>query len=75
MVMKIRYSKHALDRLRQRGISKKETREAVLYGQKREWQSVGETIRCTYKKKNKQLVVIYKQQKEIHTVITTYYLN
>ena len=75
MAIKIYYTKHGLARLRSRGISKKDTREAIISGQKRRWQADSESIKCEYHRKDRTLVVVYKQQKEFYTIITAYYLD
>ncbi|MDP1689133.1 MAG: DUF4258 domain-containing protein [bacterium] len=72
--MKIRYSKHALDRLKQRVISKRLITEALINGQNREILEY-EKIKCVYKFGTKKLIVIYKQDKEIYIIITSYYEN
>lgn len=70
--MKIRFSKHSLERLSKRGINKKEVIEALLKGQSRAYQQHG-TIKCVYKKSNRNLVIIYYQNKEQFKIVTAYY--
>ena len=71
--MKIRYSKHALERLKQRGIAKKEAEEALVNGQQRVLQEHG-TIECIYTKRGEKLVVVYNQDKDKYKIVTAYYL-
>jgi len=61
--MNIRYSRHALERLKQRGIIKKEIEEALVNGQQRVLQEHG-TIECIHTKRGKKLVVVYNQDKD-----------
>ena len=69
--MKIRYTAHAKERLRERGIKKSEIEEAVINGQKREVQSNG-SILCKYTKGGKELILIYWQEKDKYKIITAY---
>lgn len=71
--MQISYSKHALERLRNRNILRKEVEEALIKGQTRKIQSSG-TIKCEYNKSGKKLVVIYEQRKDKFKIITAYKL-
>ena len=68
MAIKIYYTKDGLARLRGRGISKKDVREAIISGQRRRLQADRESIKCEYYRKDKTLVVVYKQQKEFYTI-------
>jgi hypothetical protein len=70
--MKIRYIRHAIEQIRERGISKRDIEEAVMKGQER-YVQVNGRIKCIYKKKNKTLIVIYKQDKENYKIITAFH--
>ena len=70
--MKISYSKHARARIKQRGISELEIKNALIRGQKRQWQSYSNTVKSIYTKGGKSLTVIYEQKKERFTIITAY---
>ena len=72
--MKVRYSKHARERLRSRGISRREVEEALMGAQRRSLQGHG-TIKCVYTKKDFKLVVVYQQQKENYLIVSAYYEN
>jgi len=72
--MKIKFTRHALDRIRSRGITKREAKEAVLNGQTWDLQVHG-TIRRAYKSNGHTLVVIYEQLKDHFNIITAYYEN
>jgi len=72
--MKVKYSRHALQRLRKRGISRREVEEALVSGQRRNPQEHG-TIKCVYTKKDYKLVIIYHQQKEKYLIVSAYYEN
>ncbi|MEK7147034.1 MAG: DUF4258 domain-containing protein [Patescibacteria group bacterium] len=69
--MKIRYSKHAIERMKERGISRNGIKEILLKGQKRGFQSDG-SIKCVYSKKAEKITVIYYQEKENFKIITAY---
>ena len=71
--MKIRYSRHALERLKQRSITKKEIEEALVNGQQRTLQEHG-TIECIHTRQGKKLVIVYYQDKEKYKIVTAYYL-
>ena len=66
-----KYSKHALDRMFQRGITKEETKEAILKAQTRKPQSDG-TIKAIYKKNRKVLVVIYTTEGSNVKIVSTF---
>ena len=70
--MEIGYTRHALRRCRRRKISSELVEEAIIRGQERKYQGYG-IIKCTYRKDNKKLVVVYKQNREKYKIITTYY--
>lgn len=72
-MIRLSYSKHALDRLRKRGISKKLVHEAIEKGQERKIQLNLETVKCVYAKNGKKLVVIYIQNKENFKIVTAYH--
>ena len=72
--MKVKYSKHARERLRNRGILRREVEDVLMNGQRRSFQEHG-TIKCVYTKKNSKLVVIYHQQKEKYLIVSAYYEN
>ena len=55
-----------------RGISEGDIKEAIVKGQRR-WLQSRDTVKCIYTKNGKELVVIYKQNRENYKVITTYY--
>jgi hypothetical protein len=69
--MFVRYSKHAKDRLKARGISKKDVHEALIHGQRRFIQA-DRTVKCEYSKSGKKLVIIYEQKKAKYKIITAY---
>ncbi|MBI2628209.1 MAG: DUF4258 domain-containing protein [Candidatus Niyogibacteria bacterium] len=69
--MKIRYSKHAIERMKERGISGNDIKEILLKGQNREFQSDG-SIKCVYINKDEKIIVIYYQEKENFKIITAY---
>ncbi len=71
--MKLRFSKHALDRLSSRSINGEKVKDAILNGQQRNFQEHG-TIKCLHRKGNRSLVVIYQQIKDEYIVVTAYYL-
>lgn len=56
--MTIRFSGHALDRMRERGISKLEVRKIIAISQKRIRQSNG-NIECVARVRNKLITVVY----------------
>lgn len=66
--MKVEYTKHALSRCRGRKIFPELVEEAIMKGQERKYQKQG-TIKCVYRKDNKRLVVVYKQNKEKYKII------
>jgi hypothetical protein len=70
--MKIRYSRHALLRMSQRGISKFEVEEALAFGTKGE--APGEIRMATYRMRIMTLIVKYQiiTGQEVK-VITTYF--
>lgn len=70
--MQIEHTKHALSRYRRRKISPELIKEAIIRGQERKYQTHG-TIKCIYRKDNKKLVVVYKQNRAKYKIITTYY--
>lgn len=72
-MIRVSYSKHSLDRLRKRGISKKLVHEAVEKGQERKLQLNLGTVKCVYTENSKRLVVIYIQNKENFKIVTAYY--
>ena len=72
-MIRVSYSKHSLDRLRKRGISKKLVHEALEKGQERRLQLNLGTVKCVYSKNGKKLVVIYLQKKENFKIVTAYY--
>lgn len=72
--MKLEYSRHAIERMRERGIKRVEVKDAVVNGQQRTVQRDG-SIECKYLKGGKKLIVIYSQNKENYKIITTYYEN
>ena len=72
--MKISYIRHALLRLKERGISRQEVEEAIIKGQERKIQPNGR-IKCFYKSGEETIVVIYSQQKDVYKIITAYYLS
>ncbi|MEK7629325.1 MAG: DUF4258 domain-containing protein [Patescibacteria group bacterium] len=72
-MIRISYSKHSLDRLRKRGISKNLVHEAIEKGQERKLQLNLGTVKCVYAKSGKKLVVIYLQNKENFKIVTAYY--
>ena len=69
--MKIVYTDHGLDRLKERGITKKEVQEAIDNGRKDN--AFGGSRRCTFRNKKGSLIVIYnvKDLQEVE-VITAY---
>lgn len=71
--MKIQYTKHVVERMEERGISRKDINEVLLKGQKREFQFDG-SIKCVYSKKGEKIVVIFYQEKENFKIITAYKL-
>ena len=70
--MKIRYSKHGLERLIQRNIPKELIEEAIKLGHKTELE-LGK-IKVRLKKRNKTLIVIYLPSVKFIKIITAYYL-
>ena len=70
-IIELRYTRHALKRMKCRNITKRLVQEALIHGQKREQQE--DKIKCSYIKGKDKLVIIYKQQKEIYKIITAYY--
>jgi len=70
--MKIGYTDHALERLRERGISEEEAEEAFRRGKKEDAEHG--LRRSTYGNKRGTLIVIYhvRNQKEI-SIITAYW--
>ena len=69
--MKIRYTLHALERLRQRGI-KRELVEHCLKSPDKD-EEINDLRRCTKKKlNNRVIVVVYKQVNDTLIVITAY---
>lgn len=72
-MVRISYSRHALDRLRKRGISRQLVREATEKAQERKLQLNLGTVICVYSKSGKKLVVIYIQNKYSFKIVTAYY--
>lgn len=72
-MIRISYSRHALDRLRKRGISKQLVYEAVEKAQERKLQLNLGTVKCIYSKSGKKLVVVYIQDKNSFKIVTAYY--
>ncbi|MEK7564763.1 MAG: DUF4258 domain-containing protein [Patescibacteria group bacterium] len=72
-MIRISYSKHSLDRLRKRGISKNLVHEAIEKGQERKLQLNLGTVKCVYAKNGKKLVVIYLQDKDNFKIVTAYH--
>lgn len=72
--MKIEYTRHALDRMKGRGITRKDVIECLVKAQSFK-QQPGGSIKSIYRNKSKKLVVIYEKQKEKYKIITTYYEN
>ena len=70
--MKVSYIPHAKEQMVERGISSKQVEEAIIKAQKRYIQRNGK-VRCVYKNKRKELIVIYRQNKENYKVITAFY--
>ncbi len=68
--MKIAYSLHALERMRQRRISKELVALCIQEPDKSE--ELEEAYRCVKKINDKVIIVIYKQEKDKLIVITTY---
>lgn len=71
--MRVRYTKHALERMRSRGIAKSEIRTALKHGQKH---TVAEGLtKCVYKATKRTIVVVYnlKGVSDLE-IITTYSL-
>lgn len=66
-----RYSKHALDRMSQRGITKKEVEEAVLNAKTRIPQ-LNKQIKVFYTKNRKTLIVIYIPEGSNIKIISTF---
>lgn len=72
--MKMKFTAHAIERMRSRGITKREAKEAILNGQTWRMQAEG-TIRRAYRKDKRILVIIYKQAEDYFKVITAFYEN
>ena len=68
--MNIIYTFHALERMRQRGISKELVELCLKNPDKRE--ELEGVYRCVKKINNKVVVVIYRQESGMIIVITTY---
>ncbi|MEK7209455.1 MAG: DUF4258 domain-containing protein [Patescibacteria group bacterium] len=71
--MKVVYSKHARWRMKRREITRVMVVNALKNAQERKWFSDSEIVKCVYVKEGKELVIIYKQTKEIYKIITLYF--
>jgi len=69
--MKIRYTKHALERMFSRDISKNDIREALRRGQKNHAESF--MTKCAYQSLKGNLVVIYNARTIAEIIIITAY--
>ena len=72
-MMKVRYTDHALERLKQIGISKKEVEEALTRGKKENAED--DLRKSTYKSKKGTLIVIYNIENTEEVGIITAYWN
>jgi len=70
-MFKIIYTDHSLQRLNERGISKKQIKAAILEGEKED--TTGELRKSTQRNKDGTLVVIYRIQSVAEIVIITAY--
>ena len=68
--MIIRYTLHALERMKQRGIDKELVYDCLRNPDKEE--KIDDFLRCVKKLNDKALVVIYELVNEISIVITAY---
>ncbi len=68
--MRIIYSLHALERMRQRGIDKKLVTLCIQDPDRSE--KIEEVYRCIKKIDNKVIITIYKQENDKFIVITAY---
>ena len=72
--MHVEYTDHALERLRDRGISKRAIRDALIHG-RTETQPDGSNKK-THPTRGKKLIVIYQRQAiDKYIIITAYYGN
>ncbi len=70
--MKIRYTKHGDERLKQRRISKRDVKAAIDFGRKSD--ASGGSRKSTHKNQNGALVVIYNIRSSSSVeIITAYY--
>jgi len=66
------YSKHALERMSERGVSKKLVEEVIIKAQKRKYQP-HDTIEATYTQGQSELTVVYsKMSRGRLKIISTY---
>ncbi len=70
--MKIRYTLHAIERMRQRGIGREEV-EVCLNNPDKIIE--GKEFKCVKKLDDKALIVIYRIEVDIIIVITAYYTS
>ncbi len=72
--MRIRYTKHSLDRLKERGVSKRDVKKALQKGNKMSAQ--GGSMRCSFRTSEGDNLVIIFNLKGIadFEIITAYYL-
>ena len=67
--MKIRYTLHAIERMRQRGISREEVKVCLNNPDKI---IEGKESKCVKKLNNKALIVVYRMEADAIIVITAY---
>ena len=72
MKSRFKYTKHALEKIKRRGITKKKIREVVLKAQSRITQE-NRKIKATYTENGNKISVIYRVKGNVITIITTFY--
>lgn len=70
--MKVKYIWHAISRIQERGITRKDIQEAIVKSKDKKFQPNGR-IKCIHKRNNKILVVVYERTINDYKIITAYY--
>lgn len=74
MSLVIRFSRHARERMRERGIKKEDVQDALLKSVRTE-HIEGDKFIAYYRINSATLAVVFMKRREYYTIITAYYEN